>query len=57
MHEFFEATKFDTVKLGESLNVLDYGCGPVIAHAISAAGIEAIEIVLAEFTDGCRKAV
>ena len=57
MHEFFKATKFDTVKPGELLKVLDYGCGPVIAHIISAAGTEATEIILAEFTDGCRKAI
>ena len=57
VREFFKVTRFDTVKSGESLKVLDYGCGPVIAHVISAAGIEATEIVLAEFTDGCRKAV
>ena len=55
--DFFKATKFDTVKPGEPLKVLDYGCGPVIAHVISAAGIIATEITLAEFTDGCRKAL
>jgi hypothetical protein len=57
VHEFFKENKLDTVKPGETLNVLDYGCGPVIAHVISAAGIESTEIVLAEFTDGCREAV
>jgi hypothetical protein len=58
VHEFFKETKFDTVNLaGETLKVLDYGCGPVIAYIISAAGIEATEIVLADFTDGCREAV
>ena len=57
VHEFFKVTHFDTVGPGECLKVLDYGCGPVIAHVISAAGIEATEIILAEFMDGCRKAV
>ena len=57
VYQFFKATKFDTVKPGETLKVLDYGCGPVIAHVISAAGIPATEIVLAEFTNGCREAV
>ena len=57
VHEFFKATKFDIVRPGESLKVLDYRCGPVIAHIISAAGTEATEIVLAEFTDGCCKAI
>ena len=54
LYEFFKATKFDTVKPGESLKMLDYGCGPAIAHVtvISADGIEATKIVLAEFTDG-----
>ena len=57
VHEFFKATKFDTVKPGESLNVLDYGCGPALAHIISAAGIPATEITLAEFAPECRKEV
>ena len=53
VHEFFKATKFDTVKPGESLTVLDYGCGPALAHVI----ISATEITLAEFTPECRKEV
>ena len=57
VHEFFQATKFDIVEPRESLKVLDYGCGPVIAHVISAAGIDTTEIVLAEFVDECRMEV
>ena len=59
VHEFFQTTKFDgTVKSGESLKVLDYGCGPALVHVISAAGIsDATEIILAEFTDECRKQI
>ena len=50
---------YQTIKVpanGEGLSVLDYGCGPVIAWVISAAGL-ASEIVLAEYTDKNRKAV
>ena len=57
VHEFFQATKFDIVEPRESLNVLDYGCGPVIAYVISAAGVDTTEIVLAEFVDECRMEV
>ena len=59
IHEFFK-TKSTSILSDKPqyLKVLDYGCGPVIAHSISAAGIgSAVEIVLADFTDECRKAV
>ena len=42
----------------QEIRVLDYGCGPTICHAISAAGIpEVSEIVLAEYTARNREAV
>jgi hypothetical protein len=41
---------------GESMKVLDYGCGPVLAYDISPAGVNT-EIVLAEYTERCRSAL
>ena len=42
----------------DGFKVLDYGCGPVIAFAISAAGKNAVsEIVLAEYTEMSRNAI
>ena len=36
--------------------MLDYGCGPVIANVISAAGIGS-DIILAEYTEKSRQAI
>ena len=55
IHRFF-AQKQLTSSGGEPVKVLDYGCGPVVAYDISAAGINA-EIVLAEYGAKCRSAL
>ena len=49
-------TFFSKVKVEPACKVLDYGCGPVIANAISAARV-AKELVLAEYTEKNRKTV
>ena len=54
LHDFFTTKSFPQ---GEQLQVLDYGCGPVIANVISAASVMDIEIVLAEYTERSRKAI
>ena len=51
LHQFFK-----DYPQGHSLKVLDYGCGPVIAHNISAARV-ASEIVLAEYTKRSRESI
>ena len=48
VHKFF-TQKYSTFN-GVPLKVLDYGCGPVLAYDISAAGANA-EIVLAEYDE------
>ena len=55
LHRFF-GQKHLTSNGGEPLRVLDYGCGPVVAYDISAAGLNA-EIVLAEYGTKCRSAL
>ena len=55
LHRFF-TQKCLTSNGRESLKVLDYGCGPVVAYNISAAGLNA-EIVLAEYGAKCRSAL
>ena len=50
------STFFSGVKVESTYKVLDYGCGPVVANAISAAGV-AKELVLAEYTEKNRNAV
>lgn len=54
IHKFFKSRQFPQ---GQPLKVLDYGCGPVLAYDISAAGIPGVEIVLAEIVDDCREAI
>ena len=54
IHEFF--TQKLSVTTGIPLKVLDYGCGPVLAYDISAAGANA-EIVLAEYDEKYRNAL
>ena len=51
----FFAQKHST-STGVPLKVLDYGCGPVLAYTINAAGANA-EIVLAEYGEKCRNAL
>ena len=55
LHRFF-AQKHLISNGGEPLRVLDYGCGPVVAYDISAAGLN-VEIVLAEYGAKCRSAL
>ena len=55
LHRFFAQKQF-TSNEGEPLRVLDYGCGPVVAYDISAAGLNA-EIVLAEYRVEYRSAL
>lgn len=55
LHQFFVQKK-STSKEGEPLSVLDYGCGPVVAYGISAAGLNA-EIVLADYCEEYRSTV
>ena len=55
LHRFFAQKRF-TSNEGELLRVLDYGCGPVVAYDISAAGLNA-EIVLAEYRAEYRSAL
>ena len=59
VHEFFcELLPEDDRICGKEIKVLDYGSGPVIAFAISAAGKnEVSEIVLAGFTETNRDAL
>lgn len=58
LHKFF-STKYFSQSQGETLKILDYGCGPVIANIISAAGLTDFDVqcTLAEFTENSRKAV
>ncbi len=56
VHEIFETVPREGGKNG--FKILDYGSGPVIAHAISSAGNERVsEIVLAEFTEKNRNSL
>ena len=56
-HRLFPQEQSDSCPPNK-VRVLDYGCGPTICHAISAAGIpNASEIVLAEYTARNREAV
>ena len=58
IHKFFKTSTARSIPNKQSLTVLDYGCGPVIAHSISAAEIESdVKIILAEFTDEGRKEI
>ena len=54
VHKFFEQ-KHSTLQ-DEPMKVLDYGCGPVLAYSICAAGANA-EIVLAEYGEKNRNAL
>ena len=54
LHRFF--TQKHSTSKGAPLKVLDYGCGPVLAYDISAAGANA-ETVLAEYGEKCRNAL
>ena len=54
VHKFF-TQKHSTSKV-VPLKVLDYGCGPVLAYDISAAGGNA-EVVLAEYDESYRNAL
>ena len=56
LHCFFAQKRLTSDHGGEPLNVLDYGCGPVVAYDISAAGLN-VEIVLAEYGAKCRSAL
>ena len=59
VHDLFKELLPDGVdNHNNNFKVLDYGCGPVIAFAISAAGKNAVsEIVLAEYTEMSRNAL
>ena len=58
MHKAIGRLLSEEVKASDKVRVLDYGCGPVIANTISAAGIPNVsEIVLAEYTARNREAV
>ena len=59
VHDLFEELlPDDHDSHGNNFKVLDYGCGPVIAYVISAAGKNAVsEIVLAEYTEMSRNAL
>ena len=54
IHKFF--TQKLSVTTGIPLKVLDYGCGPVLAYDVSAAGAN-VEIVLAEYDETYRNAL
>ena len=54
VHKFF--VQKHSISKGESMKVLDYGCGPALAYDISPAGANA-EIVLAEYGEKCRSAL
>ena len=56
LHDYFRKKSPVAVEGSTNFKVLDYGCGPVIANVISAAGL-ATEIVLAEYTEEGRTAV
>ena len=59
VHAFF-AELYHSITLPgkKSCKILDYGCGPVIAFGISAAGkAQVSEIVLAEYTPKSREAI
>ena len=53
LHDLFQAT-FSTDQRG--LKVLDYGCGPIIQHSISAAGY-ASEVVFCDISTPNRGAI
>jgi hypothetical protein len=55
VHKFFEQ-KHSTSQDDTPMKVLDYGCGPVLAYTICAAGANA-EIVLAEYGENNRSAL
>ena len=58
LHEFFNSDEQKALYQFDKIKVLDYGCGPVLCHIISAAGIPNVsEIVLAEYTARNREAV
>ena len=54
IHAYFASNH--TSSQGRPLQVLDYGCGPVLAYDISVAGVGG-EIVLAEYAGKCRDAI
>lgn len=56
IHDVFQAISCEATSNEENdFKVLDYGCGPVIAHVISPAGNKRVsEIILAEFTEKNR---
>ncbi len=57
LHQFF-TNVCSTATTGSDLKVLDYGSGPVVAFALSAAGKKSVsEIVLAEYTAKNRDAL
>ena len=56
IHDYFRKKSPVAVEGSTNFKVLDYGCGPVIANVISAAGF-ATEIVLAEYTEEGRTAL
>lgn len=58
LHKFF-STKHFSQRHGETLKILDYGCGPVIANIISAVGLVDLDVqcTLAEFTENSRIAL
>lgn len=51
LHDFFH-----TFSSTDCLKVLDFGCGPVIQHSISAAAY-ASEIVFSDIASSCREAI
>ena len=58
LHEFFNSHEQKALNQSDKIRVLDYGCGPVLCHSISAAGIPNVsEIVLAEYTARNREAI
>ena len=56
LHSFFSNLKGSSKSDPSIYKVLDFGCGPVVANIISAAGVVE-EVVLAEYTEGNRKAI
>ena len=58
VHRFYTENRFMISSTSDStLKVLDYGCGPVLAYTISAAGLLNVEIVLAEYSSDCCTAI
>ena len=49
-------TLFQSSPPGRPLSVVDFGCGPVIQHSISAAGV-ASELIFADIAGSNRAAI